>query len=764
MDLRKQLSSYIALNNYVEAIRGSQLPAGYTELEYIKSSGTQYIDIGIKGNETTKVHIKARYYTSSGAGGSGRVLGSRIAAAADAFAIGSASGTASTNSTVSFFFGNQNYLVTDKPIILDEWLDIVFDKMTHSINGVDYDNPYNDETFETPQNLKLFGFDNYGTIGVGYVDVAYCKLWDNGVLIRNLIPAKNSSGTIGMYDTISGTFFTNSGTGSFVAGPEVSTSSVVLTDAIHNGLTGLQLNGGCEQRNLPVEYTQLDYLQSDGASYLIIPYRVNNKTVFYCRYNEIQNGPQVASAVFGVTTLPDVSQANYGILRLSNGTSSFNRMGWGDSTSGSVINVNAPQNLNTWYEVLYDQNKLYQDDVLYATSATSNDTEWFAEYDLGIFARNGESVTMPAVVKISSVWAKENGKYRINLIPARRKSDSVLGMYDTVSGTFLTNAGTGTFTAGPNAVPTPDNPMDIYCNNGVLKVGPNSFNANSSNITIGYWINNNTGEIQANDSNFLINGYIPVKPNTSYVAYGRRKTNNVLSKWNRIAWYDSDKNYISTSPYTQDTIGLGTSPSNAAYARFSSNPVTNTVTQDIIDSFNWTFREGTQEYTEFIPYNNIVVEGTPETVTITGKNLYDVTKDVSGKFIGENGSIGDEPYSCYSDLIPVKEGESYTYSGICNVGSASTANNKRIHGYVNGVWNRQITVISVNKNTPFYTTFTIPAGINGIRISHWADDSNTQVEESSRPTKYEEYYQTSFAPEDLLKLGDYQDVQDVIRF
>ena len=37
-----------------------------------------------------------------------------------------------------------------------------------------------------------------------------------------------------------------------------------------------------------------------------------------------------------------------------------------------------------------------------------------------------------------------------NLIPCRRNSDSVLGMYDTISGTFKTNAGTGTFTAGSN--------------------------------------------------------------------------------------------------------------------------------------------------------------------------------------------------------------------------------------------------------------------------------------------------------------------------
>lgn len=171
-----------------------------------------------------------------------------------------------------------------------------------------------------------------------------------------------------------------------------------------------------------------------------------------------------------------------------------------------------------------------------------------------------------------------------------------------------------------SGTPTPLTPVDIMCNNGVLKLSPNLFNADSSNIKLGYWINNNTGEEQANTSNFMTNGYIPVKPNTSYVAYGRGKTDNVLSKWNRIAWYDSNKTYLSTSPYTSDTIGVDTSPSNAAYARFSSNPIASAVTQDIVDSFNWTFREGTQEYSEFIPYNSVVVEGTQETITDASSN------------------------------------------------------------------------------------------------------------------------------------------------
>jgi len=51
-----------------------------------------------------------------------------------------------------------------------------------------------------------------------------------------------------------------------------------------------------------------------------------------------------------------------------------------------------------------------------------------------------------------------------DLVPAERTSDHVLGMYDKVSGNFFTNAGTGTFTAGPE-VPHYVLPIEITTSN-----------------------------------------------------------------------------------------------------------------------------------------------------------------------------------------------------------------------------------------------------------------------------------------------------------
>lgn len=61
----------------------------------------------------------------------------------------------------------------------------------------------------------------------GYVgeSIAFysCKLYDNGTLVREVYPAQEiASGTLGMYDKVSNTFFTNAGTGVFASGGPIS--------------------------------------------------------------------------------------------------------------------------------------------------------------------------------------------------------------------------------------------------------------------------------------------------------------------------------------------------------------------------------------------------------------------------------------------------------------------------------------------------------------------------------------------------------------
>lgn len=231
-------------NGAIKARHQSGLPLGYTLLAYARSAGTQYIDLGYKGNGNTKVEVKYKYYEASTATGSGRVFGSRIAAQEDAFAFGTSAGIVAATETNKVFwcYDSQPYFVINENFGLNVWKTVVFSAKEHTIDGVSAGDDYEIVSFETPQNLKLFGFDQLGTMGVGYVDVEYCKLWDNGVLVRDLVPAKNASDVVGMYDLVSGQFFTNAGTGDFAAGAPIDDPVEIYAGGTHPGKNLVNVN------------------------------------------------------------------------------------------------------------------------------------------------------------------------------------------------------------------------------------------------------------------------------------------------------------------------------------------------------------------------------------------------------------------------------------------------------------------------------------------------------------------------------------------
>lgn len=74
------------------------------------------------------------------------------------------------------------------------------------------------------------------------------------------------------------------------------------------------------------------------------------------------------------------------------------------------------------------------------------------DYPIVIFGRNYKNiVNQPAyAMQIYSYKHIRDGACILNLVPCYRKSDNEAGMYDTVTGTFYTNVGTGVFTLGPD--------------------------------------------------------------------------------------------------------------------------------------------------------------------------------------------------------------------------------------------------------------------------------------------------------------------------
>lgn len=80
------------------------------------------------------------------------------------------------------------------------------------------------QDYTISNNLYLLGQNYHGNYrGNGLKQITYFKYWDNDDnLLRDMIPCyRKSDNAIGMYDTVSKTFFTNAGTGVFTVGENV---------------------------------------------------------------------------------------------------------------------------------------------------------------------------------------------------------------------------------------------------------------------------------------------------------------------------------------------------------------------------------------------------------------------------------------------------------------------------------------------------------------------------------------------------------------
>ena len=121
----------------------------------------------------------------------------------------------------------------------------------------------------------------------------------------------------------------------------------------------------------------------------------------------------------------------------------------------------------------------------------------------------------------------------------------------------------------------------------------NNIGIDTSNITLGYYLNTTNGQPTSDEKWFYTNDYISIDPDTAYVFYG---TNTVKEKTRRnsISFYDSNKNWISTtegygSGSLNNQLALVTSPSNAAYARVSCRLSDSAVVTSNIPNYQYFF-------------------------------------------------------------------------------------------------------------------------------------------------------------------------------
>lgn len=215
---------------------------------------------------------------------------------------------------------------------------------------------------------------------------------------------------------------------------------VAIQDALIYNIKKWSVRGS----DLPDGYTQLMYLESTGTQYIdtgIKPNQDSSISAGYMLTGEISGNV----FVMGCTNTADSNRMNNGFTRML----SPNRVGWGGTTAGSLITITTPTVANTQYNIRFDGRVISINDTVVATS-TSTDP-WSANFNAYVFARNTAGTMSSGFVGRFYYFRMYDGDtLALDLIPCRRESDGMVGMYDIVNNEFHERRGTGNFVAGPD--------------------------------------------------------------------------------------------------------------------------------------------------------------------------------------------------------------------------------------------------------------------------------------------------------------------------
>lgn len=181
------------------------LPDGYIQLEYIESTGKQYINTNILANQDSKIRAKIAFLGASGE----NILGVRNTSTDVMDRLGLI--TFGSTNKIGCFFGKssaQTIPIDSNPHEYD------LNKSGILVDGVVYSFP--SSTFSTSYPVVLFGFNN----GKDGVVKTKSRIWNFDMDGHHFIPCKNPSEVAGMYDIVEGEFYSSLGTAQFAAGPE----------------------------------------------------------------------------------------------------------------------------------------------------------------------------------------------------------------------------------------------------------------------------------------------------------------------------------------------------------------------------------------------------------------------------------------------------------------------------------------------------------------------------------------------------------------
>ena len=191
------------------------LPSGYKRLEYIQSTGTQYINTGFVPNQNTRVVMECMASSLSSKGSF--PFGTRESYIKNAFEVALTTTQTFHNYGTKYQFANFSYVLERMTIDANK------NVCTFSAQSGSVSITLDTATFTAPTALIIGSAYDSGSIFMGASAwngyIYSCQIYDNGTLVRDFIPCQTTSGEIGLWDDVNSEFYGNVGTGTFEAGP-----------------------------------------------------------------------------------------------------------------------------------------------------------------------------------------------------------------------------------------------------------------------------------------------------------------------------------------------------------------------------------------------------------------------------------------------------------------------------------------------------------------------------------------------------------------
>ena len=392
------------------------LPEGYTQLTYLESTGTQYIDTGIVFGNTNGFSIT---YKATASVGNHNVCGSRVDTNDTRCLVGSNAGSWTGDRSKAYV--GWNGLLLSSSISDEEW-------GTVSVNYLNSTKLYCRGAATaalgslTQQTCSFYLFAGHYDINFfptaeilyGYYRIFSFKMTANASVIMDLVPARrDADGKLGLYNLTDGVFFTNQGTGTFLPGEEVASLP-----------TGRKA------------YTRLTYLESHGTEYIDTD----------VKFTDAHGYSLIYQSTTSMNNLQNVcgSRENGGDTRCVLGANFANAyVGW------SELVIKQEQKIMDTTEGTTKVN--YLDSRIADCRGTTSSLGTLATQNATFYLFAGHYAYQANVYgsyRIMAFTMTKDNEVVMDLIPVRRKADGALGMYDALNEAFYMNLGLGQFTPG----------------------------------------------------------------------------------------------------------------------------------------------------------------------------------------------------------------------------------------------------------------------------------------------------------------------------